>query len=149
MDSLPTSPPPDIPEADLARSLGIAREELKKKRALLTPGAHWIGGMGRPVLITALGIAALEAMLEKEAVAHALSASQQPDRYTALIVERVLNKGMLYAKKSAAADAVCRVITKPSENWRPGMRLDRCEPCRTSPGVFFYHGRLPRKPGKF
>lgn len=150
--------PAPISEADLARALGVARDDLKKLRAALIAEDDWTGGNGKPVLITASGQKKLAALMVAGSaetgtcgpVASAVTASQRPDRYVSLIIVRQANPRVLWAKKEGASDKdVVRVMTRVSPHFRPGMLLERCEISTTTPGVFYYHGRLPRRAGKF
>jgi len=151
----PTTDPPDpapISEIDLARTLGVSRDDLKKLRAQLTHGVDWTGGNGTQVMITVEGQKKLARMVTAgsaetgtgEAIQRAAEAARQPDRYVSLTILRISNPRVLIAKKDGAE---VRVMTKPSDNFRPGMVLEKCEQSRI-PQVFYYHGRLPRRPGK-
>src|ERR1043166_9921076 len=138
--------PPSISESDLARRLGVARYVLRELRTQLDPD-HWQGGNGRPVLYSSEGESALAELLKKNA---ALDGPPAADRYVTLQVVRVANPRALLAKKigAHAGDEPLRIIVRASANFLPGMLLEQCEPSTEAPGVFYYHGRLPRRRGR-
>ena len=107
-------------------------------------------------MITPAGCARLEALLrgadsgtaEKKAPAGVQAAAQavlSGDRYHTLKVERIFGAQKLAAK--TADGKTVTVITKTTLHWIPGMEIAQCEASTTTPGVFYYHGRAPRRRG--
>jgi hypothetical protein len=161
------SPPAsDTPcsEADFARASGVGREILKKLRAeKLAPDLDWTGAAGSPILLTPAGqkkLATLLALmsqpgaqtpagtalsdpgdpLERDVTAAVASAE---DRYVVLTVVRVIGKRNILARNDDIPEA--NVLVRTTEHFRPGMRLERCEPSTIGATVFHYQGRYPRK----
>lgn len=162
MATLPTSPPTeDVSEAELARTAGVSRDDLKKLRARLE-ASMWHGGHGSAVMITPAGVARLQELLEtdrlgadtgtekKGAVTPLLLAAQAVERgelYDVLEVIRVTGR-MLLAKKPGEKTEY-RVAVKATKNFRAGMKLERCQASTETPGVYYYHGRTPRAWGRY
>lgn len=152
-------PVSDIPEADLAHSIGISRADLKKMRGSLSYAEHWRGGGGAPIVFTAAGIAALETLLSAKktpdgALQEAASAARRGDPYETLVVVKIGSERVLLAKKEGVPDPVpaaelVRVQVRTALHFVPGMTLAKCARSPHHPSVAYYHGRYPRRRGKF
>lgn len=141
-----------MPEAALAQSLGVARDDLKKLRAQkLAAGVDWTGGAGAPILITTAGQDKLQRLLSACDSTVSDAAAQGEDRYSSLTVDRVAGARILLARRpDQPPDAPPeRVIVRDSTNFTPGMVIAKCEPSTRVPGTWYYHGRLPRSKGRF
>lgn len=143
-DAPPASTPlPHVAEGDLARSLGLSRDDLKKMRAELVEGVDWTGGAGKPVVITASGREKLQARLGATAP---VVTSQPADRTLALVVVKKGGDRLLLARHEATG-AVYRVQVKRAEHFLPGMPLRPCDPHPEFADVAFYRGPYPRRRG--
>lgn len=163
----------DVTEADLALALGIARADLKNLRAGLEHGAHWLGGDGKPVMITSAGVTRLREMLEKNGAGDA-AAVESGAAYETLLAVKIGSARVLLARemtdkelgasfdqlRAALAESarapvpgkepyLIRVQVRSSANFMPGMRLERCMRDLHQRDVAFYHGRYPRRKGRF
>lgn len=146
--------PPPIAEGELAARLGVSRDDLKKLRTRLEPGSDWLGGAGRPVLITTSGQAKLVTLLadlaQKKgagALQEAASGADAVNPYITLTVTRIGSPRVLLAKDEAGN--VFRLQVRTSEHFRVGMELERCAPCPHTNDVAYYHGRYPRRRWRF
>lgn len=152
----PSLPTAETTEADLSRLTSISRDDLRRLREKMERGKDWTGGNGTPVVITAAGLERLRCLLAEkaageaaEALTSASEAVKQGTAFDELVVLKVKTPRVVLARKKDARpeDPPVRVMVKNSRNFVPGMELPRCQASARFPGLYFYHGGLPRRRG--
>ena len=179
--STPTPPQADPPpkngpekpvaEIDLAKILGVARDDLKRLRSEhLTLGEHYVRGQGQPVMITPAGQRLLGEILgdqkngpglptaldtvgiaqtglgEALGFSDALARAAEPVQHETLkVVACCVNRRIVLCKTEGGAEVRCQV--KLNTNFREGMELKECR--KDGPTLYTYQGRLPRVKGKW
>lgn len=145
-----------IAQNDLAASLGISPDDLKKIREKNLAVEDW--APGRPVRYTAIGVQKIRAALGLPDAPEGVSSSadagteKKAGRFTELVVIAPArgNTRIVRCRNPLDPDAgELRLRVKTNVHFTAGMRVPSCVQSRLHPSLFDYEGRLPRWKGRF